>query len=48
MNEQTYERYLKLINRRYRYDNTNMKLYGLTLKLMSWQYQGGRNKEEVM
>jgi hypothetical protein len=38
MNEQTYERYLQLINRRYRYDNTNMKLYGLKLKLMSWCY----------
>lgn len=38
MNEQAYERYLRLLNKRYRYDNTNLKLYGLTLKLMSWQY----------
>lgn len=41
MNEKSYERYLQLINRRYRYDNTNMKLYGLKLKLMSWMYKGG-------
>jgi hypothetical protein len=38
----TYNRYLTLLNRRYKYDTTNMKLYGLTLKLMSWQYQGGK------
>jgi hypothetical protein len=38
MNEQAYERYLRLLNKRYRYDNTNLRLYGLTLKLMSWQY----------
>lgn len=41
MNEKLYNRYITLINRRYRYDNTNMKRYGLVLKLMSWQYNGG-------
>lgn len=41
MNEQTYEYYIKLINRRYRYNNTNMKRRDLTLKLLSWCYKGG-------
>jgi hypothetical protein len=38
MNEQAYNRYVHLINRRYKYDTTNMKRYGLVLKLMSWCY----------
>jgi hypothetical protein len=45
MNEQTYNRYLQLLSKRYKYDNTNLRLYGLILKLMSWQYKGGLKKE---
>jgi hypothetical protein len=41
MDEQIYNRYLQLLNKRYRYDNTNLRLYGLILKLMAWQYKGG-------
>lgn len=49
MDEQKYERYLQLINRRYRYDTSNVRRYGLVLKLMSWQYQASRYRkvEEV-
>jgi hypothetical protein len=43
MDEKLYNRYLTLLNRRYRYDNTNLKLYSLTLKLMSWQYNSRLN-----
>lgn len=45
MNENAYNYYLQLLNKRYRYDNTNLKLYGLILKLMSWQYKGGVNND---
>lgn len=38
MNEQIYNRYMALINKRYKYDNSNMRLYSLKLKLMSWCY----------
>jgi len=38
MDEKIYTRYLKLLNRRYKYDNTNSRLYGLKLKLLSWQF----------
>lgn len=41
MDEIIYNRYLQLLSKRYRYDNTNMRLYGLKLKLMAWQYNGG-------
>jgi hypothetical protein len=42
MNDEIYNRYIQLINKKYNYDFHNEKRYGHVMKLMAWNYN---NKE---
>jgi hypothetical protein len=43
MNEETYNHYVTLINKKYNYDFNNQRRYDLVMKLMAWSWNVGRN-----